>query len=48
MVLVRFPQEGSGGGFDSLEENFNLKEDVDVFSIEVDSKPCIEKFCEGE
>ena len=32
MVFVKFPQEGSGGGSDSLEENFTLKEYVD-FSI---------------
>ena len=39
MVFVKFSQEGSGGVFDSLEENFTLEEDIYVFSIEVGCTP---------
>ena len=48
MVFVKFLQEGSGGGSDSLEDNFNLKEGVDFFSIEVRYTPCITDFSKGE
>ena len=34
MVFVNFPQEGSGGGYDSLEEMFTLKEDVQFLALE--------------
>ena len=44
MVFVKFTQEGSGGGYDSLEENFTLQEDVDFLSIEVGFTPCIAEF----
>ena len=47
VVFVKFPQEGSGGGSDSLEENFTLKEDVDFLSIEVVCTPFIVKFSMG-
>ena len=48
MVLVKFPQEGSGGGYESLEENFTLKEDVEFFSIKVGCTHCTKKFSKGE
>ena len=48
MVFVEFLQEGSGCGSESLEENFNLKEDVEFFCIGVGSTPCIETFFKGE
>ena len=43
-VFVKFPQEGSGGGSDFLEEKFTLEEDVDFFSIRVVCTPCIAEF----
>ena len=48
MVFVKFLQEGSGGGSDSLEENFTLKEYEEFFIIEVGFKPCISDFSRGE
>ena len=44
MVIVKFPQEGSGGGYGSLEDNFTLKEYVYIFSIGVGCTPCIANF----
>ena len=48
MVLVKFPQEGSGGGSENLEDDFTLKEDVDFFCIELGCTPCIANFSKGE
>ena len=48
MVFVKFIQEGSGGGSDSLEEKFTLKEYVDSFSIEVGCTPCIANLLKGD
>ena len=33
MVFVKFPQEGSGGGSDSLEYNSTLEEEVDFLAL---------------
>ena len=33
MVFVKFPQEGSGGVSDYLEETFTLKEDVQFLAF---------------
>ena len=33
VVFVKFPQECSGGGSQSLEHNFTLEEDVDFFAL---------------
>ena len=33
MVFVKFPKEGSGGGYDSLGGNYTLEEDVDFLGL---------------
>ena len=48
MVFVKFPHEGSGGGSDSMEDNFTLEEDVDFVRIEVCYTPWVANFSEGE
>ena len=44
MVFVKVTQEGSGGGYDSLEENFNLKEDVVFLALKYAVHPASKSF----
>ena len=47
MVFVKVTQEGSGGGYDSLEENFNLKEDVVFLALKYAVHPASKSFPRG-
>ena len=44
VVFVKFPKECSGGGSESLEENFILEEEVDFLSLKYDVHPASQSF----